>query len=115
MLHGAFGVLMVATAAFSHRPWENAAPFDATEDLLHSIAATAMGFAFAFGVAAVAFRHGFSRWPRPLDLPAIAAAVVLPLGMSALPDYAGLLQRLMFLVAYIWYGFEAFRSDKPEG
>jgi hypothetical protein len=79
-LHGTFGAFMVATAAFSARPWEPDAPFDAIEDLLHSVAATAMGFAFAFGVAAVAWRlrrdGGRLRWR---DGVAVAASVVLPL------------------------------------
>lgn len=115
LLHGAFGVLMIAAAVFSHRPWEDGVPFDATEDLLHSIAATAMGFAFAFGVVAVALRHGFSRSLRPLDVLTAAAAVILPLGISALPDQVGLLQRLMLLVAYVWYAFQALRLIIPFG
>ena len=48
--HLLFGVFMVCAAAFSIRPWDQTAPFDPTEDYLHSIAATAMGFAYTFGV-----------------------------------------------------------------
>lgn len=110
-LHTAFGVLMIATAAFSHRPWEPQATFDPTEDLLHSIAATAMGFALAFGVIVVMRRRaGSARRARTLDVIAVATAVLLPLSMSLWPGYAGLLQRLMFLIGYLWYGAEAVRS-----
>jgi hypothetical protein len=119
-LHGAFGAFMVATAAFSARPWEPDAPFDAIEDLLHSVAATAMGFAFAFGVAAVAWRllrdGGRLRWR---DGVAVAASVVLPLAMMRWDGYAGLLQRPIFVVAYVWYGLEALqerpRCARPQG
>ncbi|MFN0299590.1 MAG: DUF998 domain-containing protein [Burkholderiales bacterium] len=48
----AFGVCMVGTAAFSHKPWLANVPFDPFEDLLHSVTATGMGFAFSFGVVA---------------------------------------------------------------
>lgn len=102
--HGAFGAAMLATAAFSSRPWDPAAPFDPTEDLLHSVAATAMGFAFALGVVA----RGVER--RRVDLGdalAVVASVAIPLGMLALDDVAGLLQRGMFLVAYGWFAREA--------
>lgn len=51
--HRFFAVAMIAVAAFSLRSWEDGAAYDRIEDLLHSVAATAMGFAFAFGVAAV--------------------------------------------------------------
>ncbi|RBY80790.1 DUF998 domain-containing protein [Blastococcus sp. TF02A-26] len=103
------GFLMAAAAAFSHRPWQPGRDFDRTEDLLHSVAATTMGIAFAAGVVATAVlaaRRGRRR-ARVLDAVALAASVVLPLGMSALPEADGVLQRLMFAVAYVWYGREA--------
>jgi hypothetical protein len=109
-LHGLFGLLLVAAAVFSARPWDPALPFSELEDLAHSVAATAMGVAFAFAVVAVALR----RWQRVRDVDvlgvvAVVASVVLPVGMMVAPHGAGLLQRLMFLVAYCWYGAEAIR------
>jgi hypothetical protein len=110
LFHGAFGVFMVATAAFSHRPWELGVPYDRTEDLLHSITATGMGFAFAFGVVAVLLRRrDGERFARAFDIVAIAASIVIPLGMTATDDFTGLIQRLMFVIAYVWYGVEAIR------
>jgi hypothetical protein len=103
LLHATFGIAMVATAAFSVRPWDPALPFDRVEDLLHSVAATGMGFAFAFGILAVSLRRprGARRWH---DVAAIVASVALPLAMMAVPELAGVLQRGMFVVAYAWYG-----------
>jgi hypothetical protein len=65
--HVSFGVSMVAVAAFSAKRWTGA-PFDRTEDALHSLAATGMGFGFALGVVAAlvwARRRGQVRpwWP----------------------------------------------------
>jgi hypothetical protein len=108
--HRAFGVLLAAAAAFSHRPWERGASFDRTEDLLHSIAATAMGFAFTLGIIAVALRRvRQSRHPALLDGIAVVAACLIPLGMSVWGSHAGILQRLLFVVGYVWYAREALR------
>jgi hypothetical protein len=81
--------------------------FDRTEDLLHSVAATGMGFAFALGVVATAL---WRTRRRVLDVIAVVAAVAIPLGMSAWPESGGAIQRLMFAVAYTWYGTEAVRE-----
>ena len=115
-----FGVCMMAVAAFSIRPWEEDAPFDRTEDLLHSSGATVMGFAFALGVVAIVVRRRIDAQPlRVLDIAAIVAATLIPIGMSIWSEAYGVMQRLMFLVAYAWYGREAvlaFRSARePRG
>jgi hypothetical protein len=90
-LHATFGILMVVAAAFSSRPWDAMAAFDPAEDMLHSVAATGMGFAFALGVGAVAWLGRRKVLVR--DVVAMAASVVLPLGMAASQTQAGLLQR----------------------
>jgi hypothetical protein len=106
-MHASFGLLIVAAGLFSARSWDATVAFDATEDLLHSFSATAMGFAFAFGVAAVAWRTRTRRGGvRFIDVAAVLAAVVLPMGMALAGGAAGLLQRLMFAIAYAWYTIE---------
>lgn len=84
------------------------APFDPVEDALHSFTATAMGFAFSFGVLARLLqrvrRGEAGRW---LDVAALAASTVIPLVMARMREIDGLTQRLMFLVAYLWYAREA--------
>lgn len=104
-LHGLFGLCLVASAAFPSRSWVDVAPFNATLDTLHSIAATAMGFAFAIGVVCVAVSR---RRVRVLDGLVVAASVALPLTMLAQQDTAGLWQRAMFGLAYAWFATEAF-------
>lgn len=105
-MHAAFGVLMTATAAFSTRPWLPDSAYDPVEDALHSFTATAMGFAFAIGAVLRLLQRRQDRYGRMVDLVAIVASVAIPLAMSALPEWDGLLQRGMFAIAYIWYGFE---------
>lgn len=104
--HAAFGAFMVAVAAFSHaNPFGGAS--DATEDLLHSIAAGGMGFAFALGVVA---RQVHQRRARVFDVVAVVASIVIPLSMLLWPGGDGAVQRLMFAISYLWYGSEALAS-----
>lgn len=109
--HLAFALCMFTTAAFSHKPWVPGVPFDEFEDLLHSLSATGMGFAFAAGVLArLLQRQPPATGARVRDAIALLAATVLsPIG-AAIPDIAGVLQRSMFLIAYVWYGSEAVEA-----
>ncbi len=113
--HVTFGICMFGVAANSLRSWEPNATYDATEDLLHSIAATVMGFAFAFGVATAALRlkpEGVRF--RFFDAVAVASSVILPISMSLNGSIDGALQRAMFFIAYLWYGREALlASSQP--
>lgn len=110
VMHGAFGLLMVATAAFSTRSWLPNTPYDPVEDALHSFTATAMGFAFAIGVFLVLLQRRRDPLGRGLDLVSVCAAVAIPIGMSTLPNWDGLLQRAMFAIAYVWYAAELLRK-----
>ncbi len=115
-LHMAFGVLMTATAVFSHRSWVAGAQFDPVEDVLHSFTATAMGVAFSFGVLARLLQRGRQGEPgRALDAVALVAATVIPLVMACFAGLDGVIQRLMFLVAYLWYAREALLLRQGSG
>ncbi len=105
ILHLAFGISMFGVAAYSTRSWEEGASFVASEDLLHSVFATIMGFGFVGGVFAVmvARRLPSTRQALP-DLAAIVVTSSIPLTMSS--DVWGILQRLMFVTAALWYGRE---------
>ena len=114
--HLVFGVFMVFAAAFSIRSWDQTAPFDPTEDFLHSFAATAMGFAYTLGVLLVFLQRPKAELgARVFDLVAAIVAIVFPLLMLSMPEVQGLIQRVMFLVSYIWYGKEALRLNRATG
>jgi hypothetical protein len=109
--HFAFGILMLAAAVFSNRPIEAGVPADMLEDTIHSVAASLMGFAFAGGVVAVVLRRRPAR-PEALDFVAVIASAAIPLGMAMWPESAGLLQRVMFLIAYAWHARQALGSRR---
>jgi hypothetical protein len=107
--HRVWGVSMIGAAVFSHMPWLDT-PYDAFEDTLHSIASFAVGMSFIVGVLLVTFRRGPGAGPvRAFDWIAIGIALVVPLVMFNLTDVAGVVQRVMFAVAYTWYGLEGLR------
>jgi hypothetical protein len=106
-----YAVAMIAVAVFSHMPWEDM-PYDAFEDSLHSVAASIVGTAFIAGVLAVTLRRSRGEWnlSRVFDVVALAVAVGVPIVMLNVAGVAGLVQRTMFAIAYIWFGLEAVRS-----
>lgn len=86
---------------------------DPFEDLLHSVAASAVGFGFTVGVLLVAARRGRDATAaRVFD----GAAVVVALGISLMvvnvAGYAGVARRFMFGVGYVWYGLETVRASR---
>lgn len=112
--HRGYGVAIIASAAFAHMPWETVR-YDEFEDLLHSIASFAVGFAFVGGVITVSVRRG-EAWSgaRVFDVFVVAAGLIIPMVMFNVTGIAGLVQRLMFALAYVWYGIEAVRPAFAE-
>lgn len=105
--HRLYGVAMLGAAAFSHKPFLDV-PFDAFEDFLHSAAANAVGFGFTVGVILVSLRRGKGNsWARLFDWIAVGVAVVFTILMFNIEGIAGLVQRVMFAVGYLWYFAEA--------
>ena len=88
-------------------------PYDEMEDLLHSLTATAMGFAFSFGVL-VRFlqRKNQETYRKWFDVVALVVATVIPLIGWHLPSIDGIVQRVLFFVAYLWYGTEALNMNE---
>lgn len=104
-----FAFSMLGTAAFSHKPWIEGIPVDNVEDFLHTITATVMGFAFSLAVLLHMFtRVNASYRVRVIDGVALAAATLMSPVAALFPEMGGVLQRLMFAIAYAWYIYEAF-------
>lgn len=111
-LHGCFAVGMVLVAVYSHAPWEAGVPYVQLEDRLHSVFASLVGFAFITGVATtLAVREPRTRLTVAGDAAALAVTLVVPLLMGS--SVWGVLQRLMFLTAAVWYAAELRRQVTP--
>lgn len=106
-----FSVAMLSTAAFSHKPWLSGVPVDEFEDILHSVTASGMGFAFCAGlVARLLQRARADVASRALDVLALIVATTMSPLAALFPNNGGLIQRAMFLVAYVWYASEALSA-----
>ncbi|MFN0090397.1 MAG: DUF998 domain-containing protein [Acidimicrobiales bacterium] len=111
VLHFSFGLCMLGVAAFSTKPWQEDMAYVRSEDLLHTIFASTMGLAFIAGTASVLFaRRPQTRRAAAMDLLTALSTLGLSIGMGAFPGVYGVLQRLMFAVAYAWYGREALAA-----
>ena len=96
-----FGAAVALTGVFSLRPIDEALAYNETSHALHSVFATIAGFSFTIG--AIAF--GFFEKSRKGKIACFAAAVIatlLSVLMAFLPDFQGLLQRLMFMATFSW-------------
>ena len=106
-----FGVGLVLTAIFRHAPIVEGIPFSVSEDAAHSVCATVVGFAFTL----LAFAAAFIENTVGRRLLAVFAALAAS-GLSALifyaADFAGLWQRIMFIVSFAWliYFFRGVRT-----
>jgi hypothetical protein len=77
------------------------------------VCATVVGFGFVGGVLAVMVARRLSNTAAAVpDLIAIAVTTAIPLMMSI--GIWGVLQRVMFLTAAIWYGREAWLATAIE-
>jgi len=95
-----FGVGLILTAIYSHAPIEGVA-FDVRQDQLHSLFATIVGLSFTLFAFSCAF-IGKSTKQRLFALLAGVIATILSMFIFSVPAYAGVWQRLMFLLSFAW-------------
>ena len=105
--YGLFGAFWILTAVFSMRSWIAGAPFEPVEDALHSFFASAMGVVVVGALARASTSWKGRSRIAVLALLLTSASTLLPLAGLLCPDAAGLFQRAMFLVAYVYFVFEA--------
>lgn len=110
-MHLVFALAMLSTAAFSHKPWLSGVAVDEFKEFLHSVTAAGKGFAFCFGVfARLAQRQRAQVGARALDVVVLIVATAMSPVAALLPEHGGLVQRVMFAVAYVWYATEALAA-----
>lgn len=98
-----FGLAMVASAIWSHRPWWPEARFDARADRLHSLAAQVAGMAFVAATGSqMAYRWKLRHRLDALDAITATAAVMAPLAIAMGAPGPGAAQRVMFVLATVW-------------
>lgn len=96
-----FGLSMILCGLFSHRPIDETLPFSQQEDDLHSVFASLAGTSFVFGAISFAFTQR-ETWRRLACLAAAILATSLSVAMAQAPDMAGLPQRAIFAISFVW-------------
>jgi hypothetical membrane protein len=97
----AFGVFMALAGLFAHKPLAPGVPFNEATHIAHSVLASMAGVAVTVGL----LWHGVrtrGTWRRGSAMALGALCVMLPLGMLAMPQYQGLIQRVMYLLVFAW-------------
>lgn len=95
-----FGVSLILTAIFHHAPLDQVS-YDESQDNLHSVFASITGFSFTLLAFSIAFTT-------PLKKDKILAvcigifATLLSFFMFSLPYFAGIWQRLIFIISFTW-------------
>lgn len=103
VIGGVFGGSLMVTAVFRHAPLMAGKPADVLQDQLHSIVASATGLSFIL----LAMGHGVMSAGRQRTggFALAAFATLISVCMAAFPSIAGLLQRVLFVVAFGWLFF----------
>lgn len=108
-LHACFALGLVLVAVYSHAPWEEGVASVESEDRIHSVFASVVGFSFIAGVATtLVVRRPRTRWSAAGDVAALLVAATVPM-LMATPVW-GVLQRLLFATAAAWYAGELRRQ-----
>lgn len=93
---------LIGTAIFRHAPITPGLAFDLQADQWHSSLASLTGSSFViFAISSAFIEQGF--WPRVLAIFAGLGATVLSLLFFNLPSFAGIWQRLIFILAFAWF------------
>ncbi len=100
-----FGISLVLVAFFSHAPIDTSLNYNVQEDKLHSLFASATGFSFTI----LAISTGFIKVHKTEMLLPIMIGIVatlLSLLMFKLENFAGIWQRLIFILSFGWMAYE---------
>ena len=99
-----FGLTLILTALFQTAPIVEGVPFNDYEDKMHTFFANIVGFSFAVFAFSAAFIVR-TTWERVLALLVSIMAIGLSVLMFSIDGYAGLFQRMMFMIAFAWLIF----------
>ena len=108
IIHFVFALGMAGNALFSSKPWLDELPFSEMEDILHSLMSGLVGTAFTLGVILLLLQRSAADWySKTFDSFAIIISISVTLIMfNGGEDIAGIVQRIMFAVSYLWYAKE---------
>lgn len=96
-----FGISLTLSAFFQHAPIVPDAEFSLLEDDLHSKLATIVGFSFVFFTISAAFIES-TKERKTIAVGTAIIAMLLSFLIFNLDEFAGVWQRLMFIIMFAW-------------
>ena len=108
-----FGASLVLSAFYRHAPIDITLDYNNRQHQIHSVFASVTGFSFtlfAFSMAFI-FKHMYDRWTAML---VGIFAILLSILMFSIADFAGIWQRMIFIMSFGWliYVFSSKRKKK---
>jgi len=97
----AFGLFMALAGLLAHKPLSPAVEYSAGAHQAHSALATLAGISITVGLLWQAVFASTYR-SRALIITLAVFCLVLPLCMLAYKEYQGLIQRIMYLLIFVW-------------
>ncbi len=107
----AFGCFMCLAGVFGHRPISPGVAYNALAHDAHGALATAAGISISVAFIWQALRQGSVGY-RVLAASLAIACFALPLGMLAMPAHQGAIQRLMYVLVFLWLWFHYPRHSR---
>jgi hypothetical membrane protein len=107
-----FSLSLILTGFFSHAPIDPSLPYSLAIDQVHSILATVTGFAFTVFAFSMMFIEQ-TTVRRLLALAIACMATGLSMLMWLVGSFAGIWQRLIFILAFAWliFSLQAFPGN----
>jgi len=96
-----FSIGLVGTALFRHAPIVEGLVFSVFEDHMHSVFASLVGFSFTLFAVSTAFIVR-NRTHRIVSISVATSSVILSILIFSTPEFAGVWQRIMFIVSFAW-------------
>lgn len=96
-----FGIFVAAAGLLPHRPIDPAIPYNGLVHRLHSVMATASGIAVTLGFLWQGFGESAMKI-RLCDFYMAGICLTLPMVMFAMPEFQGLIQRIMYFQVFMW-------------
>ncbi len=108
-----FGLGLIMTALFRHRPIIEGVEFDLLQDQLHSLFASVVGFSFVMSCVTLLFENT-TKQVKVMAIVLGVFASLLSWMMFMFPSIMGILQRIMFLVSFYWIMRLSDHLDKDQ-
>lgn len=99
-----FGVFIAAAGLLPHRPIDPEIAYNDTVHRLHSVMASASGIAVTLGFLWQGVRESVTKI-RIGHFYMAGICLTLPMAMFAMPEFQGMIQRLMYFQVFVWLWF----------